>query len=166
MLSFARSNITSALTQSPVLQDMRRSHKPIFLNCCNLEKIDWKKWSIQNYLPVMYWQGWRKRTRTFGPQLKKRPPSYAKLSGHRNPENGPAIYREILQKMSTNLIFISKNLEISPKNPHLSRKLFENNRIICMKCEIPVVNLYGLEAPSNWFKIIGSSPQIYLWNKC
>ena len=45
--------------------------------------------------------------------------------------------------------YLSNNLEISPKNPHLSRKLFENNRIICMKCEIPVVNLYGLEATSN-----------------
>ena len=40
------------------------------------------------------------------------------------PKNGPTIYWEILLKMSTNLIFISKNLEIFCKSPDLSRNLF------------------------------------------
>ena len=68
-------------------------------------------------------------------------------------QKSPKMAQQSIGKFSRKcrkISFLSqKNLEISPKNPDLSRKLFENNRIICMKCEIPVVNLYGLEAPSN-----------------
>ena len=43
---FARSNRSHWYNRSRVFQDMRRSHKPISLNCCNLEKIDQKNWSV------------------------------------------------------------------------------------------------------------------------
>ena len=51
------------------------------------------------------------------------------------PKSGLKIYPKILQKMSKNPNFISKNLEMYSINPLF---LFGDNKIICIKCGILV----------------------------